>query len=800
MVTLRRCFLLFWIIFLAVPLDTLAPLAAAEGDVSGEQVYRTICATCHGSQGEGTSNHERRLEGDRSIAQLAELIGKTMPEDDPGSLSEGQAAAVAAYVYDAFYSPIARARIRPARVELSRLTVRQHRMALADLVGGFRPPATVSAERGLNAEYYGGRSFREKNQAARRVDAWVNFDFGVDAPLPEISEPREFSVRWQGSLLAPDTGEYEFVVRTEHAARLWLNDMKEPLIYAWVKSGNDTEYRAATFLIGGRAYPLRLEFSKAKQGVDDSKEKKEQPPSAQASIALVWKRPQRVHEPVPTRHLSPGEAPESFACSTRFPPDDRSYGWERGTTISKAWDQAATDAAIEAAGNVASRANELAGTSDDAPDRAEKLRTFCARFAERAFRRPLTAEQARSLIDRQFEAAGDVEKAVKRVVVFVLKSPRFLYREVGGGPDAYDVASRLSFGLWDSIPDQELLAAAAEGRLAEPDHVAAQAERMIADPRAKAKLHAFLLTWLKADTVRELAKDEQQFPGFDANVAADLRTSLELFLDDVVWSDEPDFRRLLRADGVFLNRRLATFYGVELPPDEAGAVGADFVKVVFDPGRRAGAITHPYLMASFARSRESSPIHRGVFLVRGLLGRSLRPPPEAVTPLPPDLHPMLTTRERVTLQTQATACMTCHEIINPLGFTLEHFDAVGRYRELERDKPVDAHGVYQTRAGDKVTIHGARELAEFLAASDEAQAAFVEQLFHHLVGQSVQAYATALDDLRRSFAQRDFNIRKLVVDVLVASALTGRDTGLNAERGARNAEQRESPGAGAPNK
>ncbi|HEV3004897.1 MAG TPA: PA14 domain-containing protein, partial [Pirellulales bacterium] len=332
------------IVGLAAAQGPLAGLAAAEGEPSGAEIYRTTCAACHGSQGEGGPKHERPLEGDRSVAQLAELIGKTMPEDDPGSLSDEQSAAVAAYVYDAFYSPIARARNRPARVELARLTVRQHRMALADLVGSFRPAAAASDERGLNAEYFGGRSFRDKNRAAERIDAWVDFDFDVDAPVPEISEPREFSIRWQGSLLAPDTGEYELVVRTEHAARLWINDTDHPLIDAWVKSGSDTEYRAGLFLIGGRAYPLRLEFSKAKQGVDDSKENKEQPPSAKASIALVWKRPQRVDEAMPARHLSPSSAPESFVCSTHFPPDDRSYGWERGTTISKAWDQAATDA------------------------------------------------------------------------------------------------------------------------------------------------------------------------------------------------------------------------------------------------------------------------------------------------------------------------------------------------------------------------------------------------------------------------------------------------------------------------
>src|SRR5262249_51873376 len=192
-------------------------------------------------------------------------------------------------------------------------------------------------------------------------------------------------------------------------------------------------------------------------------------------------------------------------------------------------------------------------------------------------------------------------------------------------------------------------------------------------------------------------------------------------------------------------------------------------------GQRAGVLSHPYLMARFAHGGESSPIHRGVFLARGVLGLALRPPPEAVTPLPPDLHPSLTTRERVTLQTRATTCMTCHGIINPLGFSMEHFDAVGRYRERDNGKVIDATGFYQARNGKTVRVQGVRELATFLAQSPETHAAFVEQLFHHLVQQPVQAYGpSTLDQLRRSFVENKFNIRKLVIEVMTTVALRDR--------------------------
>jgi hypothetical protein len=327
----------------------------------------------------------------------------------------------------------------------------------------------------------------------------------------------------------------------------------------------------------------------------------------------------------------------------------------------------------------------------------------------------------------------------------------------------------LSFALWDSIPDKELLSAAAAGKLNSKDAIAKQAERMLADPRAEAKLRQFLLKWVKADQPMDLAKDPKTFPGFDAAVISDLRTSLELFFDELIASDQADYRQLLLANEIFLNGRLAKFYGVELPAN------SDFTRTKLDAERRAGVLTHPYLMASFAHTTASSPIHRGVFLARGVLGLALRPPPEAIAPLAPDLHPSLTTRERVTLQTQSNACMTCHSFINPLGFTLEHFDAIGRYREKENNKPVDATGIYQGRDGKAIGLKDARDLANFLAGNTEAHAAFVEQLFHHLAQQPMRAYGpNTLDDLRKSFEKDGFNIRKLAIEIMMVSAMKGR--------------------------
>ena len=149
-----------------------------------------------------------------------------------------------------------------------------------------------------------------------------------------------------------------------------------------------------------------------------------------------------------------------------------------------------------------------------------------------------------------------------------------------------------------------------------------------------------------------------------------------------------------------MNGRLANYYGLKTP------VGADFEKVVFEAGQRAGILSHPYLMAVFAHTSDSSPIHRGVFISRGVLGLALRPPPMAIAPLAADLQPTLTTRERIELQTRPEACQSCHATINPLGFALERFDASGRLRQQEKGRPINASGSYVTRDGQQVNFSG----------------------------------------------------------------------------------------------
>ncbi len=745
---------------------------------AGLAIYNKQCVRCHGKAGEGTKEYLRPLVGNRSLPQLIKYISRAMPEDAPGTCVGPDAEKVAAYIFDAFYSPAAQARIKAPRAELQRLTVGEYRNAIADIVGSVRPGKLNAPQKsfgkeksavdefGLRGEYFNSEK-RKRTSAFNRIDSVVALDFNSkdDADFEKL-RTEELAANWTGSVLIPETGAYEFVVKTEHSAKLWVNDMKRPLIDASVKSGNDTEFRGTIDLLGGRYYPIRLEFSRGSVGVQKDNKSKNPPP--RTTMTLEWKQPKRAQEVILKTQLRPGDAATSFALAVPLPADDRSAGYDRGTAVSKEWVQATSDGAIDTANYVMENLPDLSGIRPETPERKLRLKEYCVKFAERAFRRPLTDEQKALIVDRQFESAKDDDSAVKRVVLLVLQSPRFLYREppspLAAGDD-FDVASRISFGLLDSVPDVELLKAAAAGKLKTHADAAREAKRLLADPRAKAKIHAFLLSWLKLDQAGELMKDAKHFPNFTPAVVSDLRTSLDLFLDDVTWSDAPDFRRYFLSHDLFLNGRLSSIYGGDLP------AGAPFQKVSRG-AERFGVLTHPYLMANFSYTATSSPIHRGVFLARNILGVSLRQPPEAFTPLPPELHPDLNTRERITLQTSAKDCRSCHGVINPLGFTLERFDAIGRLRDTENNKPIDSTGEFAVRSGDVVKFAGTEDLAKFLAGSEEAHEAFVARMFHALVRQPVLAYGPEkLTELRRYFADNNFNVRKLAVEIIAQTAV-----------------------------
>lgn len=767
------------ILFPLLLLGLHAPCVFA-ADHPGAALYQKLCLECHGAKGEGVKDKfDEQLIGELSVEALARKIDRTMPEDSEHLCVGEEAKQVADYVYKAFYSPEAQARANPPAKELSRLTIAQYRASVTDLIGRFRMgpgfDRPVAEEQGLKALYRGvelpkpgekavdttaktGIKKKRPNYKLERVDGEVAFHFGAGSPEPEKMEAEQFENRWEGSVVAEETGVYEFSLKTENGARLWINDTKEgkALIDAWVSNGPKVrEEKKSIFLVGGRAYRLVLDHFKFKE--------------QSSSIELWWKPPHGVDEIIPKHALRTDKPRELMIVSTNFPADDRSFGYERGTSISKGWDQATTDAAIATAEHVEENLNELAGTKDGAADRDEKLRKFAFTFVEAAFCRPLSEKQKQLYVESHFTTAKSPDQAVKRVVLFALKSPQFLYPELRETekPDDFTVASRLALSLWDSIPDKKLAQAAASGKLRTPAQIRAEAQRMLPDTRTKAKLHGFFHHWLELERAEGNAKDPKVFPGFDDGVLADLRESLLEFLDQVVWSEKSDYRELLQADYLLLNDRLGKFYGKPVQ-------GGDFQRVAFDPKQRAGVVTHPYLLASLASSRATSPIHRGVFLTRNIVGLSLRPPPEAVAFDESHFNPKLTMREKITELTRNNTCMSCHSTINPLGFSLENFDAIGRWRMKDNNKPVDAVGEFTDDEGRTVHLTGPRDIVNYVASSPYGQRAFVRQLFNHFIKQQPLAYGTdTLESLQNKFAAANCNVQRLLVEIALVDVMKG---------------------------
>lgn len=757
---------------LAFPHLAEVSLFAAAPPHPGAALYQKLCAECHGDRGQGVDGeYDEPLKGEKSLEALARDIDKTMPEDDPEKTTAEDAKLVAAYIYDAFYSPAAQARLNPPVKDLARLTIEQFRNSVMDVIGRFRMgpgfDRSINAEAGLKATYRGvalpkpgekpvdttpttGIKKKRPNKTIEKVEPVISFHWGPDSPDKAVLEAEQFENRFEGSVVARETGVYEFAVKSENGFRLWVNDTSEgdALIDGWVSAGPQVrEEKKSLFLLGGRAYRLVLEHFKFKE--------------KSASIELWWKPPHGIKEPIPARALRTDRPRELMIVSTDFPPDDSSGGYPRGTTISKAWDQAVTEAAIATAEHVVENLDELAQTRSGAPDRGEKLRQFARLFVETVFRRPLADDLKQLFVDSHFKAARTPETAVKRIVMLALKSPQFLYPNLRDAQpsDDFDIASRLALTLWDSVPDKKLAQAAATGHLKTRDQIKAEAQRMLADSRTRAKLHGFFHHWLELERAEGSSKDPKVFPGFDAVMLSDLRESLLRFIDQVVWSERSDYRELLQADYLLLNERLGKYYGKPV-------AGEEFQRVSFDPKQRAGVVTHPYLLASLAYTKQSSPIHRGVFLTRNVVGMSLKPPKKAVIFEDSHFNPRLTMREKITELTRSGACMTCHSMINPLGFSLENFDAVGRWRTKDNNKPVNPVSEFTTHEGTLVRLTGPRDIVNYVAANPSGHRAFIRHLFHHFAKQDPAAYgAQTLDNLQRGFASNGCHIQKLLVDI-----------------------------------
>jgi hypothetical protein len=404
---------------------------------------------------------------------------------------------------------------------------------------------------------------------------------------------------------------------------------------------------------------------------------------------------------------------------------------------------------------------------------------FIERFGKRAWRRPLESDERTRLLG-VFQAGltrKDFATGIRMVIQALLQSPYFLYRAESGMPSAqgttpvrashYEMASRLSYFLWSSMPDEALFQAADAGQLGTPEELEAQARRMLNDPRARRMVAEFHRQWLLLDDLEGAIKDGTAYPSFNTLKPA-MRTETERFLEYVFFDSEGDASLLFDAPFSFLNKPLADFYGVN------GPAGSAFEKVSVNPSQRTGFLTQASFLASHAKPNQSSPIHRGVFVRKQILCQTLPTPPDDVG-MPPDPSPDSTTRERFAEHTSNAACSGCHSLIDPIGFTFENYDGAGAYRTQEGTLPVDASGAVSSAGDAEGTYVGAVELSRQLAKSTYVKDCIATQWFRFAHGRGATSEEQCeVQDLQAQFAAKAYNLRELLVHITLSDAFRYR--------------------------
>ena len=339
--------------------------------------------------------------------------------------------------------------------------------------------------------------------------------------------------------------------------------------------------------------------------------------------------------------------------------------------------------------------------ADAAVEEAEACAAgIIASLARRAYRRPVTFGDIEQLTGfyREGHAEGGFEAGVETALRALLTSPEFLFRierdpagvEAGTAYRVSDLelASRLSFFLWSSLPDDELIDVAAAGRLRDADVLQAQVRRMLADPRVETLTTNFASQWLHLRNLDAVTPDARNFPDFDDNLRQGFRTETQLLFGSVVEEDR-SVTDLLTADYTFLNERVATHYGVP------GIYGDHFRRVALPPGSpRAGVLGHGSILTVTSYATRTSPVLRGKWILENLLGTPPPPPPANVPPLEESASStdVLSMRERMVAHRRNPACAVCHRIMDPAGLSMENFDAIGRWRDDEGGAAIDASG------------------------------------------------------------------------------------------------------------
>lgn len=477
---------------------------------------------------------------------------------------------------------------------------------------------------------------------------------------------------------------------------------------------------------------------------------------------------------------------DSTAPGKRFPVEEKLLGFDNNATSDVSIASSALVAAYEtAAEELARKAVEnlpaLMGCAAAQTGEDACARTFISSFGLRAYRRPLTKEEqdkAFAFFSAQKVKHGP-QVAAQMFVQATLQSPHFLYRIEGGEAgmgvvkaSPHELATRLSYLLWSSMPDKALFDAAASGELGTAAGVAKQARRMVADAKARRAVESFFGQWLDTEHVLSTAKDAATYPKWNANIAALMRTETDTFVAEVVLRGAGTLTELLRGSFSYMNRELAGFYGV------SGPTGTAFEKVTLSATQRAGILTQGSFLAGHSASRQSSPVARGFYLRDRLFCAPPPPPPANVVAQIKEPDGNSTTRERFEQHRADPACAGCHALMDPLGLGFENYDGIGIWRTMDGGRMVDARGEIINTQDLNGTFTGAIELTTKLAGSAQVRDCMVRQIFRYAFARGeTEADQCTLASLGAALTGANGNIRELMVALTQTDPFLFRTTG-----------------------
>ncbi len=405
---------------------------------------------------------------------------------------------------------------------------------------------------------------------------------------------------------------------------------------------------------------------------------------------------------------------------------------------------------------------------------------FLTKYVQRAYRRPAAAaeiERLTALVKLALDQGDSFEQGMRLAVAATLVSPRFLFRleeDPAGSPadsiralDDFELASRLSYFLWSSMPDDELLAIAAEGRLRRGDTLDQQLARMLRDPKSQALVENFAGQWLQLRMLKAVAPDAGRFPAFDDGLRAAMIRETELFFAGIV-RENRSVLELLDADYTYVNERLARHYGL------ADVRGNEFRRVALSGDERGGLLGQAGILTLTSNPTRTSPVKRGLWVLSNLLGTPPPPPPADAPPLENQADQAVhgTLRQRLEQHREKAACAVCHERMDPLGFGLENYDAIGAWRTTDSDSPIDAAG---TLPGGRA-FNGPRELKALLKARPAAFArCLTEKLLTYALGRGMEYddHATQ-DDIVAALIADDYRFESLLRGIVHSDAFQKR--------------------------